>query len=142
MKCSVNRENIKSLLPSLHWGSSHPGPSQLRLPHPSTAMQPGLPRPPLPSCLHAFPLTSPLLFLEFPSFLALQAQGLFFLFPSSSAISAHGKPLEPLHLLSHSAPSGPPPHCPSLSHCELLHLVVELSPPRVGCELLQVTNLI
>lgn len=122
VKCSVNCKNMNSLLPSLHWGPSHPSASQLRFPHPSTTMQPALPSPPPLSYPRAFAQTVYSSWNSHPP--SLPGKGLLSYYDPVQPFQPMGSPWETED--SHSAH---PPHCPCLSQWGLLHLVMELSPP-------------
>lgn len=120
---------MTSLLPSLHWGPSHPHPSQLGLPNPSTTLQPGLqaPSPPPPlSCLG----TKHLLLSSLSSLYSLTARP-GSVSPLTIQLSHVNNPCEALGALHglprQKVPSPCPPHCPCLSHCGLLQPAVELS---------------
>lgn len=131
VKCSVKRQNVTSLLLRLPRDPPNPSPNQPRLPH---SVQLELPSPStsgMPSCL----CTNCLLLLEClplpPAHRFCYCPALAFQ-PVDSLIHSPRRRL----LIASTHPR------PGLSHCGLLHLVVDLSPPRADWEPLQVTNLV
>lgn len=104
MKYSVNRENIKSLLPSLHWGSSHPWSQPAEAPSPKHRHAARSPTPPTSIMPSRLPTDKPFTLPGIPVLSSSAGPGP--VFPISIQLS-HFSPWE-----APGAPSSALPQCP------------------------------